>query len=180
MKINLLPKEERPLKQSEVRWEFLVGLIAFLALGTVLLFSWLEQGQVASLTQDLNQALVREATLQKQVQTVQALRASVSSLEEQKQARLALLSPESQSLRILPQLMGHGIANLWIEGVTWREEQVELSGYTRSMTSLSQFLNYLNELSEEAILAVAHPLEDFVVFMVEVKGVPRSDSAPLN
>lgn len=180
MKINLLPKEERPLKQSEVRWEFLVGLIAFLALGTVLLFSWLEQGQVASLNQDLNRALAREATLQKQVQTVQALRASVSSLENQKQARLELLSPESQSLRILPQLMAHGIANLWIEGFTWREEQVELSGYTRSMTSLSQYLNYLNELSEEATLVVAQPLDDFVVFMVEVKGVPRSDSAPLN
>ena len=30
MRINLLPREERPLKQTEVRWEFIAGLIATL------------------------------------------------------------------------------------------------------------------------------------------------------
>jgi len=42
MKINLLPKEERPLRQSQVRWEFLVGLLGAVILGTVLVFTFLE------------------------------------------------------------------------------------------------------------------------------------------
>jgi len=34
MKINLLPKDERPLRQSQVRWEFVIGLVGVLLLGS--------------------------------------------------------------------------------------------------------------------------------------------------
>lgn len=49
MRINLLPKEARPLKQSQVRWEFLVGILGLLILGVVTLFSVLGHLTVSDL-----------------------------------------------------------------------------------------------------------------------------------
>jgi hypothetical protein len=69
------------------------------------------------------------------------------------------------------------MAELWIEGITWTDQQVNISGYSKSMTALSRYLNYLNEVSEEASLAIVRPLENtgFVLFTVEVKGVQQGD-----
>jgi hypothetical protein len=60
VRINLLPKEERPLKQSQVRWEFLVGLLGFLALAAVLVFSWVENARLQTLTAAHQDALARQ------------------------------------------------------------------------------------------------------------------------
>jgi len=67
VRINLLPKEERPLKQSQVRWEFLVGLLGFLALAAVLVFSWVENARLQTLTAAHQDALARQTVLQAQV-----------------------------------------------------------------------------------------------------------------
>ncbi len=63
--------------------------------------------------------------------------------------------------------------NLWIESLVWRAGRVELVGYTRDVTSLSRYLNYLNELSEESALQTirAHDESGFSVFQLEVKGL---------
>ena len=177
MKINLLPPEERPLKQSEVRWEFLVALLAILLVGLAVLFAWMEKGQVAALTRDLNEAKIRELSLQRQVQEIQTIRSEIGALEEEEKVKRALLNAENDSLKRLPRVMSHGMAELWIEGITWTDQQVNISGYSKSMTALSRYLNHLNEVSEEASLAIVRPLENtgFVLFTVEVKGVQQGD-----
>lgn len=179
MKINLLPKEERPLKQSEVRWEFLVGLISILALGAVLLFSWIEMTRLEDATSAHRDALSREASLQRQVAQVQELRRNAADLKEKQQVFEALLPEQDGSLEHLPNLTGHAVPNLWIESLVWRAGRVELVGYTRDVTSLSRYLNYLNELSEESALQTirAHDESGFSVFQLEVKGVGSDDPA---
>ncbi len=179
MKINLLPKEERPLKQSEVRWEFLVGLIGILALGAVLLFSWIETAKLEDAVAAHRDALQREAQLQKQVVQVQELRKNLAALENKQGEYHKLLPLADQSLGLLPALTGHALPNLWVEALIWRKGRVELSGYTRDITSLSRYLNFLNEHSQESVLQAIRPHEGsgFSVFSIEAKGVGGDDPA---
>lgn len=182
MKINLLPEDERPLKQSQVRWEFLVGLIAILALGASVVFSWLETGQVTALTQTYAEALAREALLMKQVQTVEQLRKDVNALEAQLNSLEDLRATRHAELALLPSLVEHSLPQLWIEALAWNSTRVDIAGYTRDMTSLSSYLNQLNERSEEAVLSYVQPVEgtDFIVFGLEVKGVRDHGAAALH
>lgn len=179
MKINLLPKEERPLKRSEVRWEFLVGLFGILALGAVLLFSWLETAKLQDASVAHRDALNREAALQQQVVYVQELKKDLDALSHKSEAYEKLLSEPDQSLHLVPVLTGHGLPDLWVEALVWRQGKVELAGYTRDMTSLSQYLNYLNEHSAESSLQAIHPHQGsgFSVFNIEAKGVGEDDPA---
>jgi Tfp pilus assembly protein PilN len=177
MRINLLPKEERPLKQSQVRWEFLVSLVGVLLLGAVLAFSWLETAKIHTLNSALTEARSREAFLQKQVQAVQSLRRDLTALETQEEKYGDLVV--EQPLSVLPALTKHPFSQLWIEALVWRDSGVELVGYTQDMTSLSLYLNYLNELSDQALLQAVYPHEgtEFFVFSIEVKGVGGDDPA---
>ena len=74
MRINLLPKEDRPLKQSQVRWEFLVMLGGVLVLGAALVFSWVEGARLDTLNMARQEALSRETKLQRQIQELNQLR----------------------------------------------------------------------------------------------------------
>lgn len=96
MRMNLLPKDERPLKQSQVRWEFLLGLAAFLVLGAVLTLTWVEATRVKALATVHEDALAREAVLIRQVQAVNALREEIKALESQEEVFKNILSPRTR------------------------------------------------------------------------------------
>ncbi|NMA61709.1 MAG: hypothetical protein GX956_07500 [Firmicutes bacterium] len=178
MRVNLLPKDERPLRQSQVRWEFLVGLIGVLFFGAVLLFSWVEVNRVEGLQYSYTEAQSREVLLQRQVQGVQDLRREVTALETKKKSYQDLFIHNVQAPSLIPNLTNHPFPKLWVEALIWTENKVELVGYTQEMTSLSQYLNYLNERSEQALLQAAYPREgtDFFVFSIQVKGVESNDA----
>lgn len=182
MRVNLLPKDQRPLKQSQVRWGFLVGLAGVLLLGATLLFSWIEINRVTSLHTSVLEAQNRDLLLQRQVQGVQTLRKEVADLEATEKSYGGLFAPRSETINLIPKLTAHPFDNLWVEASFWKGDQVELVGYTQNMTSLSQYLNYLNERSEQALLQTVHPYEEtgFFVFSIQLKGVAGNDSAQLN
>ena len=116
MKINLLPKEERPLKHSQVRWEFLVGLLGLVALAAALSFSWLEGVRVESLEAALRDAQVREARLQVQVRDVNALRQEIAALEAQEDLLQGLLGGTGHAAAALGAVGSFSLERLWIEG----------------------------------------------------------------
>lgn len=182
MRINLLPKEERPLKQYEVRWEFLVGLIALLLIGTVITFIGIERAKVGPLTAAYDDAVSREAALQRQAQLVTALRKDITNLEEASEVYQSLFVEKDPSLDMLPSLTQTSLTHLWIESLTWSGEVVELRGYTQEMTSLSRYLNYLNEQSEQVTLEAVYPFEEtgFYLFSITAKGVGLNDSTLSN
>ena len=178
MRINLLPKEERPLKQSQVRWGFLVGLLGFLALAAVLVFAGVENARLQTLTAAHQDALARQTVLQAQVKNVNALRQQITDLEAEEQVYQGVLSGTASAAMVLPAVSDHDLDLLWIEGVICKEESMQIAGYTRDVTSLSSYLNQLQRLGEDAELTHILPLDgtDFQVFAIEVTGV-RSDGA---
>lgn len=184
MRMNLLPKDERPLKQSQVRWEFLLGLAAFLVLGAVLTLTWVEATRVKALATVHEDALAREAVLIRQVQAVNALREEIKALESQEEVFKNILSPQDEALLALAELTAHGTSDLWIEGVILENGQVSLAGYTRELTSLTGFLNFLAERCDEVDLRYTQPVTSgsgpsaaFHRFLVDVKGVKAHAAA---
>lgn len=182
MKINLLPKEERPLKQSSIRPTFIVGLVGLLLLGVVLFGSWQESMKATELAKDVEKAISKEAQLQAEVKEVNLLRQELRDLEAKGEAYGTLFVQNEGSLVSLPRLVDDRFPGLWIAGVHWNSTQVLLSGYTQNMTSISKYLNYLNERSEEVKLSYVQAISGtgFIVFEVEVKGVRDLGSASLN
>ncbi|MCK9526988.1 MAG: hypothetical protein M0R49_13810 [Limnochordia bacterium] len=181
MKINLLPKEERPLKHSQVRWEFLVGLLGVLVLGTMLVFSFLEISGANRLNVAYDDALVREYLLQGQVQAVSTLRQHVSALEARGSSYQQLIVEIPESLRILPFLLDHSFKTMWIETVFWDTDKVELTGYTQDRMTLTNYINSLNESHEQVVLNSLDAIEGtgFFVFQIRIEGVGERATAQL-
>ena len=181
MKINLLPKEERPLKQSEVRWEFLVGLLGVLALGTMLVFSWMEVSTANRINIAYDDALVREYLLQGQVHAVTTLREHVNALEARGSSYQQLIVEIPESLHILPSLLNHSFRGLWIETVVWDTSKVELTGYTQDRMTLTNYINFLNENHDKVQLSSLDRVDGtgFLVFRISVEGVGERAKAQL-
>ncbi len=181
MRINLLPKEERPLKQSQVRWEFLVGLLGVLALGTMLVFSWLEITTANRLNVAYDDALVREYLLQSQVQAVTTLREHVRALEARGSSYQQLIVEIPHSLRILPSVLNHSFPGLWIEGVEWENEKLRLTGYTRDRITLTNYINLLSESHGQVVLMSSEAIQGtgFLVFEILIEGVGERGATQL-
>ncbi|HHT91469.1 MAG: hypothetical protein QM451_07795 [Bacillota bacterium] len=182
MRINLLPKEARPLKQSQVRWEFLVGILGLLILGVVTLFSVLGHLTVSDLQTAERDALAREARLLQEVQIVHSIRKELTQLQEKEQSHLAQIVPASQAPLALPTVSKHSFGGLWIESLQWTEAGVEVLGYTQDPISLSQYLYFLSERSEEVLIRSINNIgtTGFRVFVMEAKGVDPDGSLELH
>lgn len=182
MRINLLPREERPLKQTEVRWEFIAGLIAILlfvsvvgvSIGATVYGNRLESIQV--------EALARRAILQRQVQDVNEIQARIRTYEQQESIYKELLSQEGTSFKDFPRVTSHGYSQLWLESILWQPHRALISGYTTQKTNLSQYLNQIFEYSDEVELLTVYeqPGTDFHLFEIEVKGVGNRGSITNN
>lgn len=173
MRINLLPKEERPLKQSTVRPGFIVGIAVLLLFGVVGFMTMREHERVGQLYAAYDRALANEAGLQRQVQGVSRLRQELAELEVREKAYQELLTEDYVAAALLPTLVERAFPGLWVEALVWDEAQVEISGYTKDMTSVSRYLNYLNERSDQASLSFVQPIEstNFILFGITVEGV---------
>lgn len=182
MRINLLPKEDRPLKQSQVRWEFLVMLGGVLVLGAALVFSWVEGARLDTLNMARQEALSRETKLQRQIQELNQLRQEITRLEAEEKTYGGLLSHGEHAVALLPEVSSHSQRLLWIERLDFTADTVTISGYTRDVTALSSYLSQLQSYGEEVELTSVLPLDgsDFQVFVIDVKGVRTGASAQLD
>jgi Tfp pilus assembly protein PilN len=149
MKINLLPKDERPLRQSQVRWEFVIGLVGVLLLGVVSMLSVAAKLEVASLIQQEEAALAREARLLAEVRVVNEIRKELQDVGAQEELIQSLFVSNATFATAIPALSNHGFSGLWIETLQGTESGLEVHGYTEDMTSLSRYLYFLGERSEE-------------------------------
>ncbi len=181
MRINLLPKEERPLKQSQVRWEFLVDIFGLLLLGVVILFSVMANFEVNDLAAQERDALIRETRLLEEVAIVNSIRRELTDLEAKEKTYQALLVPSSELTEALPALSNHSFPGIWIESIAWDDAEVVIRGYTQDTTSLSRYLYFLNERSDEVLLTSISAVGDtgFRMFRLDVKGVDTHASSKL-
>ncbi|HHY10009.1 MAG TPA: hypothetical protein GX528_05525 [Firmicutes bacterium] len=172
MRINLLPPEERPLKQSAIRWEFIVTLIGALGLVAVVIFAWLGSVRLEELNGLYEKGTAYEEVLYGQVRSVNELKSAISALQEEEEA-LAGLNGKENNFAALPKLLGHSFSRLWIEKVVWGPEVMSLVGYTEQPTSLSRYLNFLNEQAQNVAVTELNTIgaTEFRTFKIEIRGV---------
>ncbi|NLJ79536.1 MAG: hypothetical protein GX335_00705 [Firmicutes bacterium] len=172
MRINLLPPEERPLKPSAIRWEFVVSLIGILFLAAALVFSWLSTEKLERLRQEHEKALAYEDRLVGQAQQVNSLKNIIASLELEEEVYRGFLGRE-EKISLIPILTQHSFSQVWIETIAWDQNKIDLVGYSGERVGLSQYLNYLNDHSEQALVSAMQQIEgtDFLTFKIEIRGL---------
>lgn len=173
MRINLIPPDERPLKASAIRWEFVVGIfgacLVILAVGLGLS----ERAKVANLTVQVEQASDYQLMLQKQVQGVNNLREHIRSLEGAWTKMNELVAPvvDVKSLDFILSLMDDGI---WAEAVRHENGRIRIAGYASGMDSLTLFTNNMERAAISASITRLEPQQTggFITFSIEIQEVP--------
>jgi len=170
--INLIPPEERPLKPSAIRWEFIVGVIGIGLLIASLGFAQFERVKVRNLSEQLVQIQDYQLMLQRQVGTVQNLRREIQELEAM-QASLEGIYAQPIPMETLNQilmLLGNGI---WAEQVITENNTIRITGYSQSMAYLTLYLNHLEDLGLSVRITNLNPeaAGGYTTFTLEVKEV---------
>ncbi len=156
MRINLLPPEERPLKASTVRWEFVVAALGvcllFLAVGLTLT----EKAKIRHLNMQLQQWTEYGSVLQRQAAVVNALRNEVKELEEE-YANLEAVLADGGQIRLLDQALSLIAGELWAESAAWEQGRLRISGYAANMTELTTYVNALESTGFAVAITSVNP-----------------------
>lgn len=172
MNINLIPPEERPLRPSAIRGEFVAAVIGICLLTASLGFAHMERVKVRNFTAQLEQMREYQQMLQRQVRTVQDLRGEIQELEAMK-ASLEELHAQplpAETLNSILRLLGNGI---WAEHIITENNMIRITGYSQSMASLTLYVNYLEDLGLSVRIANLNPDEagGYTTFTLEIKEV---------
>lgn len=162
MRINLLPMDERPPKQSAVRWEFVVTVLGLVILIATSVHGYLQTLRVQALQQEYNNLLGYKTLLvaqqnyimQMQNQT-QELNTQISYYQQLIQGANSILRPQD-----LPQVIACAPSNLWIEKAKFQGTVMLISGYTAEFPSLS---TYLQNLQQQGFNAAINNLDELTV-----------------
>ena len=128
MRINLLPKEERPLKQSAVRWEFMALLFGLVLLIVINVYGFLLSVTNQTLEQEYLQVISMKTRLSGQQQEISRLQNQIKESSEQAFTSIYLIgalqhfSPNGWLCDALAP------DEVWLESVAYSGKQILISG----------------------------------------------------
>ena len=171
MRINLLPPDERPLKQSTVRWEFLAAALGLCLLALTVGLYLNEQAKVSQLLFQLEQWTKYEQVLQRQAQAVTELRGEINRLQSQRSSLEKLLADGGQ-VQCVDNVLALVEGEVWAEVVSWDRDRVRLAGYAANMTELTIYVNDLEAAGFKVAVISTNPegAGSFTTFVLDVEG----------
>src|SRR5690554_3687228 len=125
MRINLIPPEDRPLKPSTIRWEFLVGAVGMVLLVLAAGLSLSERATVSHLNTQLQKSLEHRAVLQRQATVVNELRTEIRQLEGEL-ADLESLKASGGQAELIDQVLALLEQGVWAENVSWEKDLLKV------------------------------------------------------
>ncbi len=147
MKINLLPAEKRPLRSNQIRWEFVILLITFLGFTAITAFSFLERSNLDSLQHEFDGLVQYRSILQLQRARAEEMQAEVSAIkaEHARMTKILKKSEDGFTISLLDQIQASVMQDIYFERFVKSTSVVELRGYTENLTSLTQFIQRLED-----------------------------------
>ncbi len=146
MKINLLPLDQRPLKQSKIRWEFIVSLLAFLLLIIIVWTGYTQRLNVQALEQEYQTLLSYRVILQRETSLVNALEDQERDLTKHYDHYQSLVDGSNLDFNALAKVIGSIPHGLWLESLQQSDFIVLIEGYTRDAMIISALIRNLNDL----------------------------------
>lgn len=145
MRINLLPPDERPLKQSTVRWEFLVILFGIVLLIIVSANGVLTKLDVDTQRIELENLQNQHRGLTQQQAELRRLQELSDGLELQATHYAAITDRTSDLVKLdnVAQVMDSVSLEMWLDSVELNSDEIIISGYTQNTAPISQFLSNL-------------------------------------
>ena len=158
MRINLLPVEERPLKQSSVRWEFLLVFLGIVLLICVNVLGYLQSAQIQALQQEHENLLSYKNMLMEQQRHISQMQAKNKDLRAgvdyyRQIAAGADLNPQPEELVLIVSGVPEQV---WLEAVELNKSNIVVSGYT---VEASLVFTYLQNLQSHGYDASVNQLD---------------------
>jgi Tfp pilus assembly protein PilN len=154
MRINLLPNEERPLKQSAVRWEFMALLFGLVLLIVINVYGFLLSVTNQTLEQEYLQVISMKTRLSGQQQEISRLQNQIKESSEQAGYYAHLLDRCAAAFQ--PKWLASVIAlapdEVWLESVAYSGKQILISGYTVDSQLITGYLQKLQQSGYETQL----------------------------
>lgn len=147
MRINLLPKEERPLSPKTLRWQFVVAFLGIILLLTISVLGFVFQSQLTSVEDQVRSAKQYSQVLQSQKRLVDNLQDEIQVLKNrQSQLEDLIAVPDPSICDGLRILLEQDLSGLWIEDVVYEDQKYGVRGYTFEMWKLSSYLSNISSL----------------------------------
>ena len=145
MRINLLPKEERPLSPKTLRWQFVVVFLGIVLLFVVSVMGFISQSHLTSLKEQVHTAKQYTKVLQGQKGLVDSVQGEIQDLREKKSQLETLITQEEPAIgEALKGILEQDLSDLWIEDVVHKNQVFRVRGYTFEMWTLSSYLSNLS------------------------------------
>lgn len=132
MKINLLPVDQRPLRQGTIRWEFLIVVLGLVLIVVINGFGYAQKLRLESLKQEYQSLNNNGMLLKSQAAAVRDLEALEAQLNEQIEYYQQIFEHPTNTwfTENLTVLTEHTPNKLWIEEFEAGYNHVSVSGYT--------------------------------------------------
>lgn len=173
MKINLMPVEHRPLKQSKVRWEFVVISLGLALLIAVLGFGYMQNLRLDALKQQYQNAVSYTNSLREQARAVQELEKEVVKQTDKLTYYSALAQKSNQhglTEQVLVPIIDCVPDGLWLTEVSIDNQYTEITGYAVDFRTITEFLRNLGEQGFTAKVNSINVASSIVVdFQIDVQ-----------
>ncbi|NLM70278.1 MAG: PilN domain-containing protein [Firmicutes bacterium] len=173
MKINLMPVEHRPLKQSKVRWEFVVISLGLALLIAVLGFGYMQNLRLDALKQQYQNAVSYTNSLREQARAVQELEKEVVKQTDKLTYYSALAQKSNQhglTEQVLVPIIDCVPDGLWLTEVSIDNQYTEITGYAVDFRTITEFLRNLGEQGFTAKVNSINAASSIVVdFQIDVQ-----------
>lgn len=171
MRINLLPKEERPLSPKTLRWQFVVAFLGVVLLAVVTVLGFISQSHLTSLEEQVHTAKHYTKILQGQKRLVDSLQSEIQALKAKQVQLETLITQEEPGIgEALKNIVEQDLAGLWIEDVVYKNQGFSVKGYTFEMWSLSSYLSNLNSSGWHSLVTQLDQDSNtgFVTFVLDI------------
>ncbi|GEM_PF-6459453 len=179
MRLNLLPKRERPLPRTMIRPQFLVITAGILVLVLVSVGTYVQSLERASAEREYLVARQQRLALERQRVFVDELEDAIADLDDSywELQQLEEQAAEGVSLSELQQIIGSAIGPIWLEQVEFDEWPVMVAGYGQDVAIIARYIRNLERADYTVILESVEPedIAEVYTFRIWVEGGSDDD-----
>lgn len=183
IRINLLPHREEAKKAKRQQFYTMIGMVALLGMGIVLLGYTVINGYIEG-QQEKNEILKKEiAVLDKQLAEIKRLKEQTQSLLARKQVIESLQRDRGEPVYLLSELVKQVPEGIYLKSLKQEGARVALAGYAQSNARVSNLMRTLDAspwlekpelLETKAVMVEKRRLNEFSMTVMITRSSPEA------
>lgn len=173
MRINLLPVEERPLKQSAVRWDFIAMFLGIILLIVVNALAYLQSVQIDALQHEYAQLMSYQNMLIDQQRQIAQVQARNQELKARLDHYRLITDGHDPAQKELAAVISSVPEQVWLEAVQVAGMEIVILGYTAESPLITRYIQNLELYGYSAEVGSIEPALGGRLFSFAIKAQRR-------